>query len=278
MTLKRLKRTLNTVIFGTSTKAGKRFDIVLLWLILFSIINVSVESIPEMQAKYGYQTFRIVDWIFIGIFSVEYILRILITEKKFKYIFSYWGIIDFISIIPSYIALFVTGYQFILMIRILRLLRIFRILRLFEFMSEGQVLAKAMRASARKIIIFMCFIFTIVVLLGTLMYVIEHDNPGFRSIPSSIYWGIVTITTVGFGDIVPLTALGKMISSFIMLTGYSIIAVPTGIMTAEFARLAYKDDDLNKVRCDNCAHISEFNSNFCSKCGESLLEEKLSED
>lgn len=277
MTLKRLRSSLNTVIFGTSTKAGKRFDIVLLWLILFSIINVSIESIPEMQAKYGYNTFRIVDWFFIGIFTVEYVLRILVSEKKFKYIFSYWGLIDFISIIPSYIALFVTGYQFILMIRILRLLRIFRILRLFEFMSEGQVLAKAMRASARKIIIFMSLIFTIVVLLGTLMYAIEHDNPGFRSIPSSIYWGIVTITTVGFGDIVPLTALGKMISSLIMLTGYSIIAVPTGIMTAEFAKLARKSDD-NLVKCDQCGHINSFDSNFCGKCGDSLFEEKLAED
>ncbi len=278
MSINEVKKKLNTIVFGTSTKAGKRFDIVLLWLILFSIINVSLESIPEMQEKYGYQTFRIIDWIFIGIFTVEYILRIIISEKRIKYIFSYWGFIDFISIIPAYVALFVTGYQFILMIRILRLLRIFRILRLFEFMSEGKILAQAMRASARKIIIFMSFIFTIVVLLGTLMYVVEHDNPGFKSIPSSIYWGIVTITTVGFGDIVPLTALGKMISSFIMLTGYSIIAVPTGIMTAEFAKLAYSKEDLHKVKCDECGYVNEFNSNFCSKCGDSLLEEKLAED
>jgi len=267
------RETIRTVIFGTHTKAGKIFDIILLWLIVTSILCVIIESIPEARAVYGW-LFRDLDWIFTILFTIEYLLRIYSTRDRKKYVLSSWGIIDFLSIIPSYITLIVSGYQFILVIRVLRLLRVFRILRLFRFISEGQLLTQALRASIYKIVVFMTFIFILVVLLGTLMYIVEHGNPGFKSIPSSIYWAIVTITTVGFGDIVPVTYLGKLISSVIMLAGYAIIAVPTGIVTAEIA-----NSTKNKLPlvCKECKHVNTFDSKFCSNCGDSLLEEKVSD-
>lgn len=267
------KEKVRTVIFGTHTRAGKIFDVILLWMIVISILSVVIESIPEARASYGWLFYGI-DWFFTLIFTIEYLLRIYSTRERSKYIFGTWGIIDFLSIIPSYITLLVSGYQFILIIRVLRLLRIFRILRLFKFISEGQLLTKALRASIYKIIVFMTFIFILVVLLGTLMYIVEHGNPGFRSIPSSIYWAIVTITTVGFGDIVPVTYIGKLISSIIMLSGYAIIAVPTGIVTAEIANS--KKNSLPLV-CRECKHVNDFDSRFCSHCGDSLLEEKISD-
>jgi len=267
------RETIRTIIFGTHTRAGKIFDIILLWLIVTSILCVIIESIPEARAAYGYW-FHLIDWAFTILFTIEYVLRIYSTRERRKYILGPWGVIDFLSIIPSYITLLVSGYQFILVIRVLRLLRIFRILRLFRFISEGQLLTQALRASIYKIIVFMTFIFILVVLLGTLMYIVEHGNPGFKSIPSSIYWAIVTITTVGFGDIVPVTYLGKLISSIIMLAGYAIIAVPTGIVTAEIA-----NSHRNKLPlvCRECKHVNTFDSKFCSNCGDSLLEEKVSD-
>ncbi len=267
------RETLRTIIFGTHTRAGKIFDVILLWMIVTSILCVVIESIPEAREAYGWLFYRI-DWAFTILFTIEYILRIYSTRERRKYVLGSWGVIDFLSIIPSYITLLVSGYQFILVIRVLRLLRIFRILRLFKFISEGELLTKALRASIYKIIVFMTFIFILVVLLGTLMYIVEHGNPGFRSIPSSIYWAIVTITTVGFGDIVPVTYLGKLISSIIMLAGYAIIAVPTGIVTAEIANS--RKNKLPLV-CNECKHVNDFDSRFCSNCGDSLLKEKVSD-
>lgn len=268
-----VREKLRTIIFGTHTRAGKLFDIILLWMIVISVLCVIVESVPEARAAYG-NIFRQIDWFFTIVFTIEYILRICVSRKPLKYIFSYWGAIDFLSVIPSYLTLVVSGYQFILVVRILRLLRIFRVLRLFKFIKEGQLLAQALKTSVYKIIVFMFFIFILVVLLGTLMYVVEHGNHGFRSIPSSIYWGIVTITTVGFGDIVPVTYLGKLISSVIMLAGYAIIAVPTGIVTAEITRFRNK---LPPIACKECKHLNEFDSKFCSNCGDPLLEEKVTD-
>lgn len=269
----RIREKLRIIIFGTHTRGGKIFDVILLWMIVISILCVVIESIPEARLEYGWLFYRI-DWTFTIIFTIEYFLRIYSTRERKSYILGSWGIIDFLSIIPSYITLLVSGYQFILIIRVLRLLRIFRVLRLFKFISEGHMLTQALRASIYKIIVFMSFIFILVVLLGTLMYIVEHGNPGFRSIPSSIYWAIVTITTVGFGDIVPVTYLGKLISSVIMLAGYAIIAIPTGIVTAEIA-----NSRKNKlpVVCSQCKQVNNFESKFCSHCGNSLLEEKVSD-
>lgn len=268
-----LRERLRIVIFGTHTKAGKIFDMILLWMIVTSILCVVIESIPEMRKAHGSLFYKI-DWAFTILFTIEYFLRIYSTRDRQKYLFGTWGVIDFLSIMPSYFTLLVYDYQFILVIRVLRLLRIFRVMRLFRFISEGKLLTRALRASIYKIVVFMTFIFILVVLLGTLMYVVEHGNPGFRSIPSSIYWAIVTITTVGFGDIVPMTYLGKFISSIIMLSGYAIIAVPTGIVTAEIANS--RKNKLPLV-CDQCKYVNSFDSNYCSNCGDPLLEEKVSD-
>ncbi len=264
-----IKEKLNTIVFGTDTKAGKLFDIVLLWAILASIIVVVAESMPELGLRFPI-TFYYAEWFFTIAFTIEYLLRIYITHQKKKYIFSSWGIIDFLSISPTYFSIFFAGYHYLLVIRILRLLRIFRILRLVRFSREGQILLAALKLSSYKIGVFVSFIFTFIVLVGTLMYVIEHGNPGFSSIPASIYWGIVTVTTVGFGDIVPITYLGKTIASFMMLAGYAIIAVPTGIVTAELTK---KVREKNQLKCPQCDHVVSSENNFCSSCGRNLMPE-----
>lgn len=262
-----IKQKLNTIIFGTDTKAGKLFDIILLWGILASIIVVVAESMPELGLRFPI-TFYYIEWFFTIVFTIEYLLRIYVAQKKTSYIFSAWGIIDILSICPTYFSIFFAGYHYLLVIRILRLLRIFRILRLVRFSREGQILLAALKLSGYKIGVFVSFIFTFVVLVGTLMYVVEHGNPGFSSIPASIYWGIVTVTTVGFGDIVPITYLGKTIASFMMLAGYAIIAVPTGIVTAELTK---KVREKNQLKCPQCDHEVSNKSNFCSNCGRNQM-------
>jgi voltage-gated potassium channel len=257
-----LKDKLNVIIFGTETKSGKLFDVVLLWLILISVLVVVTESMPELGLKFP-KSFYYIDWVFTIVFTIEYFLRIYVTTHKRKYILSYWGIIDFLSISPTYISIVFAGYHYLLVIRILRLLRVFRILRLIHFTREGLLLLKALKLSAYKIGVFISFIFIFIVLVGTLMYVIESKNPGFDSIPSSIYWGIVTVTTVGFGDIVPETYLGKVIASVIMLAGYAIIAVPTGIVTVELAKLNSKD----YLKCKTCGYKTTYGDKYCRDCG-----------
>lgn len=261
-----IKERLYIIIFGTDTKAGKLFDILLLWAILVSILVVVAESMPELGLRFPI-TFYYLEWFFTIMFTIEYLLRIYVVHKKTKYIFSTWGIIDFLSISPTYFSIFFAGYHYLLVIRILRLLRIFRILRLVRFSREAQILLAALRLSSYKIGVFVSFIFTFVVLVGTVMYVVEHGNPGFSSIPASVYWGIVTVTTVGFGDIVPTTYLGKTIASFMMLAGYAIIAVPTGIVTAELTR---KVRENNMLKCSKCEHPISSDSNFCSNCGQNI--------
>lgn len=255
------RKKLQSIIFNADTKAGRQFDIILLWLILLSVILVILESMPEI-GRFHSSTFYVIDWIFTIIFSIEYFFRVYSSINRKKYILSYWGLIDLFSILPTYLSLFVFSYHYLLVIRILRLLRVFRILRLFKFTREGQVLLNALKKSMYKIAVFISFLFIFVVLIGTLMYVIEHGNPGFNSIPASIYWGIVTITTVGFGDIVPITYLGKFLASLIMLSGYAIIAVPTGIVTVELAR-----SRSGKIVCNNCTYNLESFNNYCSNCG-----------
>ncbi len=261
-----IKEKLNNIIFGTDTKSGKLFDVVLLWLILASVLVVVAESMPELGLRFP-NGFYYLEWFFTIVFTMEYILRIYVAEKKTKYIFSSWGIIDFLSIAPTYFSILIAGYHYLLVIRILRLLRIFRILRLVRFSREGQVLLTALKLSSYKIGVFISFIFTFVVLVGTLMYVIEHGNPGFSSIPASVYWGIVTVTTVGFGDIVPVTYLGKTLASFMMLAGYAIIAVPTGIVTAELTK---KIREKNQSKCPKCDSMVKNEDNFCANCGCTL--------
>ena len=251
------------IVFGTESPAGKRFDVWLLILVLISVVMVMLESIPEISAKYCdyFYTFEI---LFTIIFSIEYLLRIWISPKPKKYIFSFWGIIDLLAILPTYIGIFYHGYRFLRAIRILRLLRAFKVLNLGQFMGESVYLSNALKSSTNKIIVFLSFIITIVCCLGTLMYVIEGPDNGFTSIPESIYWAVVTITTVGYGDIAPHTVLGKFLASLSMIIGYAIIAIPTGIVSSEINKAR------KEIECKNCENLVEKEDQFCPKCGKKL--------
>lgn len=264
----KLRRQLYTVIFEAETTAGKTFDVILLLFIFISVLVVMLESIVELRNDY-YDEFLYLEWVFTLIFTVEYLLRIYSSPKPFKYIFSFFGIVDLMAIIPTYISLIVVGSQFLLVIRVLRLLRIARILKLTRFITEGQVLTNALRASVPKIIVFIGTVLTLVTIVGSVLYVVEGEPSGFSSIPRSIYWAIVTLTTVGYGDIAPVTPLGQFLASCLMITGYGIIAVPTGIVTVEMAN-ASKPIAYTKV-CPNCHKEGhERDALFCSNCGYNL--------
>lgn len=256
-----LRDKLYHIVFGTDTKAGKRFDIVLLWMILFSVIVVMLESVPDLGQNFKFE-FYALEWFLTIIFTIEYLLRLWISPKSFKYMISFWGIIDLLSIVPTYLSFFTEGYHYLLVVRIFRLLRIFRILKLVRFSSEAQGLIEALKSSLYKISIFFMAVLTIVTLMGTIMYVVEGGEEGFTSIPQSIYWAIVTITTVGYGDLVPHTILGKFLSSAAMIIGYAIIAVPTGIVTVAMSR----SKELN-LTCEECGTQNDVEANYCRHCG-----------
>ena len=254
------------IIFESDTVPGKLFDEALLIMIIFSILTVMLESIAEVRAKHG-PLLSGLEWFFTLVFSIEYIVRIIISPDPRRYIFSFLGIVDFLAIIPTYIAITIPGAQPFIVIRSIRLLRIYRILKLYRFIRAGKKLLLALRQSMRKILIFMMFIMVLVIMLGSIMYVVEDGKNGFYSIPLSIYWAVITLTTVGYGDIVPVTNLGKFIATFIMLLGYSIIAIPTGIVSVEISRTL--GDQTRKKRtcryCDETFHDPE--ANFCRICG-----------
>jgi len=263
-----LKEKLNIIVFGTDTKAGKLFDIILILLILASVICIMIDSVPAYGKKYGY-FFKVLEWIFTIIFTFEYFLRIYISENKIKYMKSFFGIIDLISFLPSYIGLFLTSSHYLIVIRTLRLLRIFRILKLLQYLKQAEVLMDALRNSRNKIIVFLFTVINLVIIIGALMYVIEGEKNGFTSIPKSIYWAIVTLTTVGYGDISPKTPLGQFLASVIMIVGYSIIAVPTGIVTHQLAQSSKRKSEY-KI-CPDCGHLEDdLSSKFCKKCGKEL--------
>jgi len=264
-----LRKRLDTIIFGTDTPAGKGFDVVLLVVILLSVLTVMLESVPSLQDRYGV-FFRQLEWVMTGVFTLEYVIRVWITERRTKYIFSFYGIIDLLSVLPTYISMILTGTQYLLIIRALRLLRVFRILKLGRFVGEGEQLGKALKASRHKITVFMGTVMMLVIILGTIMYLVEGKENGFDSIPLSIYWAIVTLTTVGYGDIAPHTVLGQTIASFVMILGYAIIAVPTGIVTAELTK---KSEALEKHKCSTCGGTGhDANAIYCKFCGERLPE------
>lgn len=265
---------LHEVIYGTDTPAGKLFDIILLVVILYSIIIVMLESVPGINA--GYLNFlNISEWVVTILFSIEYLLRIICINKPRKYIFSFYGIIDLLSTIPKYLSYFVLGSQYITAFRALRLLRVFRILKLVRFVGESNNLMRALRASRTKILVFVFFVLVISILLGTIMYLIEGPEHGFNSIPHSVYWTIVTLTTVGYGDISPQTGLGQVIATLIMIIGYGIIAVPTGIVSAEYASSKKEDKLLDNGRaCPNCgAEVYRSDSVYCRKCAYKLTDD-----
>jgi voltage-gated potassium channel len=256
-----IRTKINNIIFGHDTKASKLFDIILLWIILFSVIVVILESESSLYSRFS-QEFFYIEWTITVLFTIEYVLRIWSTKTPFKYIFSFWGIVDLLSILPTYLELINFGFHYLLAVRILRLLRVFRILKLVRFSREAQKLLLAMRGSGPKIAVFLMAVISIMVLLGTMMYVIEGGENGFTSISQSIYWAVVTVTTVGFGDVVPQTVLGKFLSSVAMILGYAIIAVPTGIISVELAR-THSDDKV----CEVCKHDNPDDAQFCNQCG-----------
>jgi voltage-gated potassium channel len=255
------------IVFESDTRAGRLFDLILLWLIVFSILSVFMESVASFRAKYLYEI-HVAEWIFTILFTIEYFLRVYSSHKPLKYIFSFYGIVDFISFIPNYLTFFFAGLQYLMVIRAFRLLRVFRILKLSRFLDQGNILKNALKASAHKIVVFIASVITVVTIIGTMMYIIEGDQSGFTSIPLSIYWAIVTITTVGYGDISPQSPLGQFLASFLMIIGYGIIAVPTGIVTVEMARA----NDEARIKCPDCnAPVYPKNANFCSNCGKGLV-------
>lgn len=266
-----LRTKLYIIVFGTDTKAGKLFDIVLLYAIVLSIVQVMLESVPSINAKFGY-VFEVAEWAFTILFTVEYMLRLSIERKPSRYAFSFFGIIDFLALLPTYLTLFLAGGSYLVVIRAIRLLRVFRILKLSRYLGEANVITSALVASRYKIMVFLGAVFTLAIITGTLMYLIEGGENGFTSIPRSIYWAIVTITTVGYGDIAPQTVIGQFLASFIMLMGYAIIAVPTGIVTAEMtaASLADKQTKKSVQICPNeaCDMITtDLSANYCANCG-----------
>jgi len=265
------RKRLHEIIFEADTPAGKAFDIALLILILLSVAVVFEDSIRGKSPQLK-QFLFFAEWFFTIIFSIEYFLRIYTIDKPKTYIFSFYGIIDLLSILPTFIALVFTGTHYLAIIRMLRLLRVFRVLKLVQFVGASNRLLQSIKASRHKIGVFFLFVSITVTIVGSVMYIVEGAESGFTSIPRSIYWAIVTLTTVGYGDIAPVTVLGQTIASFVMLLGYAVIAVPTGIITSDFmAQENQKTPNMNTQSCSNC----NFNQHdddaiFCKKCGTKL--------
>jgi voltage-gated potassium channel len=259
---------LHEIIFEADTPAGKTFDLALLVLIILSVIAVMLESINTVAARYG-TVLRAFEWVVTILFTVEYLLRLSCVRKPWRYARSFFGLVDVLAILPTYLSLVIPGAQSLLVIRALRLLRIFRVLKLAHFVGESRVLWAAVKASARKIVVFLGTVLTVVIIVGSLMYLIEGEANGFTSIPVSIYWAIVTMTTVGYGDIAPQTPLGKILASAIMIMGYGIIAVPTGIVTVELASATRSA--LNTQACPDCGAGGHANDAVhCKYCGGKL--------
>ncbi len=279
--LRSMRERLHEVIFEADTKEGKLFDVILLIAILASVIIVILESVPSFQDEYG-SLFIALEWIFTIFFTIEYGLRLYAVYKPIKYAKSFFGIIDLMSILPTYLSLVFVGTQSLMIVRGLRLLRVFRIFKLGNFQSQGQVIIAALKASRDKIVVFVIFILIMVSIFGSIMYLVEGTyNTKFDSIPRSIYWAIVTLTTVGYGDISPVTPFGQAIAAVIMISGYAIIAVPTGIVTAEAMQYAQKTNE-QKVSTQACRHCSaeghDEDAEYCKYCGEAIHGEEMGDD
>jgi voltage-gated potassium channel len=261
------KEKLHEIIFEADTKQGKRFDVILLIAILISVVAVMLDSVEVLHAEYGY-LFRGMEWALTALFTIEYILRIYSVKKPIKYIFSFMGIVDLLAIIPTYLVFIYPPIRFMVDIRVIRLIRIFRVFKLSRYLRGGHIMQIALRSSRPKIIVFLLSVVLLVVLLGTLMYIVEGQKNGFENIPKSIYWAVVTLTTVGYGDVVPVTAFGQFIASVVMIMGYGIIAVPTGIVSAEMVKYT---GGITTQACRSCSiegHDSD--ATHCKYCGVKL--------
>jgi voltage-gated potassium channel len=259
---------LHRVIFGAETPAGRWFDVILIFSILASVAVVMLDSVSAVQSAHG-RLLKGLEWFFTFLFTVEYVLRLLSSPRPGRYATSFFGAVDLVSVLPSYLAVLFPAGRFFIVLRILRILRVFRVLKLVQYVGEADVLRRALWASRRKIIVFLFALFTLVVVLGSLMYVVEGEENGFTSIPRSIYWAVVTLTTVGYGDISPRTSLGQILAAVIMVMGYSIIAVPTGIVTAEMTYAGREKAGF--VRCPGCgAGGHDGDAGHCKFCGTAL--------
>ncbi len=259
---------LHEVIFEADTRSGKIFDVTLLIAILLSVVAVMLDSTAAIRAAYGFELY-VVEWIFTIFFTIEYILRLVSVARPLAYAGSFFGIIDLLAIIPTYLSLVVPSAQYLLVIRILRVLRVFRIFKLVQYLRDASILFKALISSVRKIIVFLIAVLAIVVIFGSIMYLIEGPENGFESIPQSIYWAIVTLTTVGYGDIAPQTSLGRFISALVMILGYALIAVPTGIVSVEMSRASHAG--ATTQACPNCSKEGhDEDATHCKYCGQQL--------
>jgi len=263
----KFREKLHTVIYEADTPAGKLFDISLLIVIFISIIAVMLESVASIKVVYG-QQLTIIEWAVTVLFTLEYLVRLIAVKRPLRYIISFYGIIDLLATLPMYLSLLFPGTGFFVAIRAIRLLRVFRILKLTNFVGASDQIAEALKKSRTKIAVFLFSVIVICIIMGTIMYIIEGPESGFTSIPISIYWTIVTLTTVGFGDITPVTPLGQLFSSIVMIMGYGIIAIPTGLVTAQFMKDSVQ---ANTQVCPNCnANKHRDDAHFCYNCGTSL--------
>lgn len=258
---------LHEIIFESDTLAGKAFDVGLLLVILLSVIVVMLESVVSIRQSHGKLLYGL-EWAFTGLFTLEYALRIVCVQRPWRYVFSFYGLIDLLAVVPTYLSLFVSGAQTLLIIRVIRLLRVFLVFKLARFLGEGLQLAVALKASRHKIVVFLSVVLAAVCVMGTLMFLLEGPENGFTSIPQSVYWAIVTMTTVGYGDIAPKTVAGQLFASVVMVMGYGIIAVPTGIVSVELAKAARK---VSTQVCQSClAGGHEADARYCRHCGTKL--------
>lgn len=266
-----LRERLYIIIFKADTPAGKWFDVILIASIIVSVLAVMLDSVRPISSRHG-SLLYFIEWLFTILFTIEYGLRLYCVKSPKRYATSFFGIIDFLAVIPTYLSIFLPGSQYLLVIRLLRVLRIFRVLKLVQYIREANILSKALRASFRKIVVFLFTVMTLVTIFGSFMYLIEGENNGFTSIPRSIYWAIVTLTTVGYGDISPQTNLGQAVAAVIMIIGYSIIAVPTGIITVEISRSTKMA--ANRRECPSCRlRDHDTDAEYCKHCGGKLMEE-----
>ncbi|USZ52042.1 ion transporter [Halomonas sp. DN3] len=267
-----LKTRIFQIIFESDTRLAKGFDIALITAILASVLVVVLESVDSLRMQYG-ELFRAIEWTFTILFTIELVLRLYCLERPLNYLKSFYGTVDLIAILPSWLALLIPGAQSLIVIRLLRSLRIFRILRLMEFVGEGRLLIDALKRSGHQIFLFLFTVFMLVTIFASMMYLIEPREAGFTSIPVAIYWAVVTLTTVGYGDISPVTPLGQAISVVVMLIGYSIIAVPTGVFSAEVIR-SIRADRYSDEACPGCGHDRhEQRAKYCLICGTWLDED-----
>ena len=263
-----LRNRIHIIVEGTDTRLGKLFDIILLMAILASVAVVMLDSVLYMRLQYG-TLFRYAEWFFTILFTIEYILRLFSAPNRLRYVFSFFGVVDLLSVLPSYLSLIFGGVQYLLVIRILRILRVFRVLKLEAYMQQAGFLASALKTSQQKIIVFFLSLVLLVTIFGAVVYVVEGPENGFTSIPISIYWAVVTVTTTGYGDMSPKTPIGQAIATMVMIAGYAIIAVPTGIFTAELAR--NMRPQLNPIACPNCGKFGHaVGAEFCDRCGHAL--------